>query len=512
MTALRLLTAARAGDEAEIEALIARGVKGTRKQLIKAARAGEADVVDVLVRSGTRGTRPQLEAAREAGELAVEEALLRTGAAGPGGRLLMAYRRDDSAEIEALKREGALAPAALQRTLERTLSDDEPEVAAALLHAGANPNATHSKSTTAPVFQSAHSTAMLGVLIAEGADLNAPPPIKPTTMWLSQRLISQWIDEDPPPWLAMLKLALMAGADPNARDHNGATALDLVAIEAALAAEADGRLTPDHRRRLIAAIEALIEAGAERDGALTRYRDRVTEWGGADTAIAAALGGDAARMNADFEHHKLAIAADRAANPAKYAAIDAVAERLAGDLVESAVVESHPARRAPSPAPAAPVKHATDGFRVALLFTGAMALAAFALMTCAGRPAPAAEADPPGWRFTEAVDGDTLAFAVPAFPAPLARVLVRLRGVDTPERRRPKCEWERHTGEAATAYTAAALEAARTIAPADLAWEKYGGRVLARAPVDGRDPVEASIADGHGRPYDDGRRARGAAA
>ena len=418
MTALRLLKAARAGDEAEIEALIARGVKGTRKQLIEAARAGEAEVVDVLLRSGTRGTRPQLEAAREAEEDAVEEALLRSGAAGPGGRLLMAYRRDDSAQIEALKREGALTPVALQRMLERAIDDDEPQVAAALLHAGANPNATHSKSTTAPVFQSAHSTAMLGVLIAEGADLNAPPPIKPTAMWLSQPLIWQWIDEEPPPWLAMLKLALMAGADPNARDHNGATALELMAIEAALAAEADGRLTPDHRRRLIAAIETLIEAGAERGGALARYRDQVTEWGGADTAIAAALGGDAARMNADFERHKRAIAADRAANPAKYAAIDEMAERMAERMMESAVVERRPARRAPSTAPAAPSKPAKrrdGGLWATLLLAAALAAALFAIATEHARGAPAVEADPPGWRFTEAVDGDTLAFAVDAY-------------------------------------------------------------------------------------------------
>lgn len=51
---------------------------------------------------------------------------------------------------------------------------------------------------------------------------------------------------------------------------------------------------------------------------------------------------------------------------------------------------------------------------------------------CGPGPAPAAEADPPGWRYTETIDGDTLAFAVPALPAPLARVLVRMRGVDTP--------------------------------------------------------------------------------
>ena len=142
---------------------------------------------------------------------------------------------------------------------------------------------------------------------------------------------------------------------------------------------------------------------------------------------------------------------------------------------------------------------------IALLFAAGLVLS-----VCA--PARAGDTDPPGWRYMETIDGDTLAFAVPALPAPLARVLVRLRGVDTPERRRPKCEWERRAGEAATAYTAAALEAARTIDLADLAWGKYGGRVLARVLVDGANLAEAIIRAGHGRAYDGGRRARGAAA
>lgn len=123
-------------------------------------------------------------------------------------------------------------------------------------------------------------------------------------------------------------------------------------------------------------------------------------------------------------------------------------------------------------------------------------------------PDLAAEADPPGWRFVEARDGDTLAFAVDALPPALARVLVRVRGVDTPERRRPKCEWERRAGEAATAYTRAALKGAGAIALADPAWGKYGGR----APVDGADLAETIVRARHGRAYDGGRRARGAAA
>lgn len=134
--------------------------------------------------------------------------------------------------------------------------------------------------------------------------------------------------------------------------------------------------------------------------------------------------------------------------------------------------------------------------------------AVWLLGSCAACAAPAAEANPLGWRFVEARDGNTLAFAMDALPPALARVLVRVKGVDTPEHRRPKCEWERRAGEAATAYTRAVLEAARTIELADPAWGKYGGR----APVDGADLANALIGAGHGRAYDGGRRARGAAA
>lgn len=146
----------------------------------------------------------------------------------------------------------------------------------------------------------------------------------------------------------------------------------------------------------------------------------------------------------------------------------------------------------------------------AISWLAAELFAVWLLGACAARPAPAAEADPPGWRYTETIDGDTLAFAVDALPPALARVLVRVRGVDTPETRRPKCEAERAAGERARAYTAAALEAAATLA--DLAWGKYGGRVWAAVDVDGVDLAEAIIRAGHGRPYDGRRRARGAAA
>ena len=322
MTAARLLEAARAGDQAEIEALLARGVKGNSKHLVEAARAGETDVVDVLLRSGTKGTRLQLGMAREAEEDAVEEALLRSGTAGVGGRLLAAYRRHDEAAIEAMRREGALSQVGMRWELERAFCNDEAMIAAALLRAGATPRAEHSKTGGYSGYQ---------------------------------------------------------------REHLG-------------------------------------------------YYDPTDEEA---EEIAAALRKDVAEMLAKFER---AAWERRADNPAKYAAIKDFMDALA-----------HPAAAPAPPAPprtsAAPSKQSRGGLWAALSIAAALALL-LALVTCGACPAPAAKADPPGWRYMETIDGDTLEFAVPALPAPLARVLVRVREVDTPETRRPKREWEHEKGSA----------------------------------------------------------------
>lgn len=495
MTALRLLKAARAGDEAEIEALIARGVKGTRKQLVEAARAGETDVVEVLLRSGTRGTRPQLEAARYAGESALEEALLRSGAAGAGGRLLAAQRRGDSAEIEALKREGAppqadfgraivdndveLARALLvleiealkredapsfQRALERALQVDDVAIVQTLLAAGADPNAPHSAGHGEAIGTTARSPAALAALIDAGADLNAPLP-HDFGLSIPFRLCNEASNlphpedkftpaDQPAIALAMLKLALARGMNPNARYrkrkgptgyiHGGETLIEHVARGGWQGSYPVS--TEAGRRALVATIEALIDAGADTSEALARFRRSAARGGPAlDSSVMAAL--------------------ERTPRAPGNAPLDS-----------AAAFEAE--RRAHPPPPAAPASHPDGGFKVALLVAGGLALL-LALVTCGARPAPAGESEAPGWRFMEAVDGDTLAFTVDALPPALARVLVRVRGVDTPETRRPKCDWERAAGERARAFTASALASASTIALADLAWGKYGGRVLA---------------------------------
>ncbi len=118
-------------------------------------------------------------------------------------------------------------------------------------------------------------------------------------------------------------------------------------------------------------------------------------------------------------------------------------------------------------------------------------------------PLPPARAEPGEyrWPIVKVIDGDTLKVDARAdMPPELARLNVRLRGVDTPEKGgRAKCDAERRAGRAATAFTAAAVANAATVTFRNLAWGKYGGRVLADATVDGRSLADSLIIAGHGR-------------
>jgi endonuclease YncB( thermonuclease family) len=57
------------------------------------------------------------------------------------------------------------------------------------------------------------------------------------------------------------------------------------------------------------------------------------------------------------------------------------------------------------------------------------------------------------------VDGDTISVRARIWPGQFVETRVRLRGVDTPETRRPDCEAERAAGREATAFTRAWLTA-----------------------------------------------------
>ena len=107
------------------------------------------------------------------------------------------------------------------------------------------------------------------------------------------------------------------------------------------------------------------------------------------------------------------------------------------------------------------------------------------------------------WLVIRVVDGDTLKVDAGAdMPASLARLSVRVRGVDTPETYRPKCDAERRAGRAATAFVKAALARADAIVIRNPKWDRYGGRVVANVDIDGRSLAALLIEAELGRPYD----------
>ena len=118
-----------------------------------------------------------------------------------------------------------------------------------------------------------------------------------------------------------------------------------------------------------------------------------------------------------------------------------------------------------------------------------------------------ARADEYRWPIVRVVDGDALKVDAGAdMPASLARLSVRIRGVDTPETHRPKCDAERRAGRAATAFVKAAVARTVAIVIRNPKWGRYGGRVVASVDIDGRSLAALLIEAGHGRPYDGGRR------
>jgi len=112
------------------------------------------------------------------------------------------------------------------------------------------------------------------------------------------------------------------------------------------------------------------------------------------------------------------------------------------------------------------------------------------------------------WQVVGIKDGDTLAVVLPALPATLNPIGVRLRGVDTPEGGgRAKCASERALAARATKFTRQAVTAAASIEFGDPSWDKYGGRIDADVWIDGKRLADQLIAVGLARRYDGGKRA-----
>lgn len=105
------------------------------------------------------------------------------------------------------------------------------------------------------------------------------------------------------------------------------------------------------------------------------------------------------------------------------------------------------------------------------------------------------------------IDGDTVMVNARPWPQQTVSVLVRIRGIDTPELH-SKCENFRQLALAAKDVLAEALAAGGgKLALSDISGDKYFGRVVARVSFNhGHDAGETMLAAGLARPYDGGRK------
>ncbi|WP_374381018.1 thermonuclease family protein [Dongia sp.] len=113
------------------------------------------------------------------------------------------------------------------------------------------------------------------------------------------------------------------------------------------------------------------------------------------------------------------------------------------------------------------------------------------------------------WPVIGVVDGDTLKVHLPGLPMELQPLKVRVRGVDTPERK-GKCAAEKAAAEKAGTFTRQLVEKAqakqRPIIFSKIDWDKYGGRIDADVAIDGRSLADMLVGAGLARRYDGGKR------
>lgn len=102
-------------------------------------------------------------------------------------------------------------------------------------------------------------------------------------------------------------------------------------------------------------------------------------------------------------------------------------------------------------------------------------------------------------------DGDTCYVIAPSLPEPLQRMSIRILGIDTPEIR-GECPEEKALALRAREFANVVFVGAETIEFFNLKWDKYGGRILADAWIDGVDYATLIIEAGLARAYDGGKK------
>jgi len=143
-----------------------------------------------------------------------------------------------------------------------------------------------------------------------------------------------------------------------------------------------------------------------------------------------------------------------------------------------------------------------------MFLSGAARTILFLALVAAAGGASAVETLPGPYRadLERVVDGDTIAARVTVWLQHDISVLVRVRGIDAPERR-GSCDGERLRAAAAAAALRRMLADGQVLLT-EIAGDKFFGRIVADVTTEaGEDVAERLMAAGHARPYDGGVRA-----
>jgi len=114
-------------------------------------------------------------------------------------------------------------------------------------------------------------------------------------------------------------------------------------------------------------------------------------------------------------------------------------------------------------------------------------------------------AGPVSAQIVRIIDGDTLEVDAHPWPGHAVRVSVRLRGIDTPERR-SRCPDQRRAAQMARNELERLVSSVPTVELINVSGGKYYGRVLADMMAGSRDIASAMLESGLARPYQGGKR------
>lgn len=108
------------------------------------------------------------------------------------------------------------------------------------------------------------------------------------------------------------------------------------------------------------------------------------------------------------------------------------------------------------------------------------------------------------YKITRVLDGDTVEIAAPFLPKELKQsLLLRMEGIDTPEiGGKAKCPLENKLAQQAKELIRNEIAKAKQVNVVLVKWDKYGGRVIGKIFVDGKNLSDIMIASKLAYAYD----------